>query len=79
VLALTASPGSQESHIKEVCASLGIKNIEIKALEDQDVAPYSHDINVEWRTVELPEEFKTMKGSQSTSCKGRPIYCANSA
>ncbi|MFA4856071.1 MAG: DEAD/DEAH box helicase [archaeon] len=61
VLALTASPGSREAHIKEVCANLGIKNIEIKGLEDNDVAPYSHDIKVEWRTVELPEEFMAMK------------------
>ena len=61
VLALTASPGGKETHIKEVCSNLGIKNIEIKALEDEDVKPYSHKINVEWKTVDLPPEFKEMK------------------
>jgi Fanconi anemia group M protein len=61
VLGLTASPGGKESHIKEVCRSLSIKNIEIKGLEDEDVIPYSHEIKVEWRMVSLPEKFEAMK------------------
>jgi len=61
VLALTASPGGREAHIKEVCSNLGIKNIEIKGLEDEDVIPYSHEIRIGWKTVELPLEFKAMK------------------
>ncbi len=60
VLALTASPGGKEAHVKEVCRNLNIKNIEIKGLEDEDVVPYSHEIKVEWRVVELPEEFNSM-------------------
>ena len=61
VLALTASPGGVESHIKDVCKNLGIKNIEIKGLEDADVMLYSHKINVEWKAVDLPKEFIEMK------------------
>lgn len=61
VLGLTASPGSQESHIKEVCRNLSIKNIEIKGLEDEDVIPYSHEIKIEWKHVSLPQEFEAMK------------------
>jgi len=60
-LALTASPGGREEHIKEVCRNLDIKNIEIKGLEDEDVMLYSHEINVEWKAVELPEEFQKMR------------------
>ncbi len=61
ILGLTASPGGQEKHIKDVCRNLFIKNIEIKALKDEDVAPYSHEIKVEWKTAELPEEFVSMR------------------
>jgi len=61
VLALTASPGGREAHIKEVCKNLGIKNIEIKVLDDEDVQAYSHKIDVEWKVVTLPEEFEKMK------------------
>jgi len=61
VLGLTASPGSQEAHIKEVCRNLFVKNIEIKGLEDEDVLPYSYEIKVEWKMVNLPEEFETLK------------------
>ncbi len=60
VLALTASPGGKEDHVKEICKNLYIKNIEIKELEDEDVTPYSHKIKVEWRVVKLPSEFKSM-------------------
>ncbi len=62
VLAITASPGGKEAHIKEVCRNLGIKNIEIKVLDDEDVVPYSHEIKVEWLVVELPKEFQDMRG-----------------
>jgi len=61
ILALTASPGGREEHIKEVCSNLGIKNIEIKSLHDPDVEPYSHAINIEWRVVQLPEKFLEIK------------------
>ncbi len=58
ILGLTASPGGREQHIKEVCSSLFIKNIEIKSLADEDVKPYSHEIKLEWRVVELPGQFR---------------------
>ncbi len=61
ILGLTASPGGQEEHIREVCRNLFVKNIEIKALEDEDVMPYSHEIKIEWKLVDLPEEFEKMK------------------
>ncbi|MBN2067066.1 MAG: DEAD/DEAH box helicase, partial [Candidatus Diapherotrites archaeon] len=62
ILGLTASPGGEEKHIKDVCSNLFVKNIEIKALQDDDVKPYSHEIKFEWRMVELPEEFIEIKG-----------------
>ena len=61
VVALTASPGSNEEKIQDVCRNLSIKNIEIKNNEDSDVKPYVNEIEVDWVKVELPTEFKKIK------------------
>ena len=61
LLGLTASPGHEKERIAEICNNLGIKNIEIVTLEDEDVKPYISEIKLEWRKVELPEEFKQIK------------------
>ncbi len=61
ILALTASPSSEEEKIQDLCKNLFIKNIEIKTEKDIDVAPFTHDIDVEWIKVELPLEFLQAK------------------
>lgn len=61
VLALTASPGSTEEKIREVCRNLSIKNIEIKTLTDKDVTKYMHKINMEWKRVDLSPELIEIK------------------
>jgi len=61
IVALTASPGSEEEKIQDVCRNLSIKNIEIKNNEDEDVKPYVNEIEVDWIKVELPTEFKKIK------------------
>ncbi len=61
VLALTASPGSEEEHIQDVCKNLSIKNIEIKDSNDDDVKPYVNEIDVDWVKVDLPKDFLTIK------------------
>ncbi|MDD5163275.1 MAG: DEAD/DEAH box helicase [Candidatus ainarchaeum sp.] len=61
VLALTASPGSTEDKIQEVCRNLSIKNIEIKTLQDEDIKQFSHEIKIEWERVDLPEEMLEIK------------------
>ena len=61
VLALTASPGSEEEHIQDVCKNLSIKNIEIKDSTDSDVKPYVNEIEIDWVKVDLPKEFLTIK------------------
>ncbi|MBU0636324.1 DEAD/DEAH box helicase [Candidatus Micrarchaeota archaeon] len=62
ILGLTASPGSNSEKIQDVCKNLFIKNIEIKTLQDQDVKPYTNEINVEWQTVSLDQNFLDIKG-----------------
>ncbi len=61
VVALTASPGSNEEKIQDVCRNLSIKNIEIKNNEDEDVKPYVNEIEIDWVRVELPTEFQKIK------------------
>lgn len=54
VMGMTASPGSSMAKIKEVCTNLGIENIEVRSEMDPDVAPYVHDIQMDWVEVEVP-------------------------
>jgi len=61
ILALTASPGGEEERIQEVCKNLFIQNIEIKSEGDEDVKPYTHEIENEWIKVDLPAEFLEIK------------------
>lgn len=57
ILALTASPGGDEARIQDVCTNLGIKHIEIKTAQDEDVAPYVNTIHVDWVKVPLSKEL----------------------
>jgi ERCC4-related helicase len=61
VVALTASPGSEEEKIQDVCRNLSIKNIEVKNAEDKDVKPYVNEIEIDWVKVELPPKFREVK------------------
>ncbi len=61
VLALTASPGSKEEDIQDICTNLFIQNICVKTLEDPDVKPYLNEIHVEWKKVSLPPTFLKIK------------------
>jgi Fanconi anemia group M protein len=61
ILALTASPGSDNKKIKEICDNLFIDEIELRHREDPDVKPYVQEMNITWIQVALPEEFKKIK------------------
>lgn len=61
ILALTASPGSEEARIREVCENLFIENLEVRTDKDPDVSPYVKGITVEWRKVDLPDSFVQVK------------------
>ncbi|HKJ58004.1 MAG TPA: DEAD/DEAH box helicase, partial [Halobacteriales archaeon] len=56
VTGLSASPGDDEEAILEVCANLGITEVEVMTEEDADVADYTYHTEVEWKRVQLPEE-----------------------
>ncbi len=61
ILALTASPSSEEEKIQDLCKNLFIKNIEIKTEKDFDVAPFTNEIEITWVKVDLPPEFLEIK------------------
>ncbi|MDO8627560.1 MAG: DEAD/DEAH box helicase [Candidatus Diapherotrites archaeon] len=61
ILALTASPGSEEEKIQEICRNLFIRNIEIKSHTDSDVKPYVNEIEIDWVKLDLPAEFVEIK------------------
>ncbi len=58
VLGLTASPGSDEERIKEICETLGAEAVEIRTEHDDDVAQYVKQSNVEIVRVDLQDELK---------------------
>ncbi|MCK5040593.1 MAG: DEAD/DEAH box helicase [Candidatus Aenigmarchaeota archaeon] len=60
--ALTASPGSNEDKINELCANLFIEHIEIRKENDPDIKPYVQTIDKKWIVVELTEQYKTAFG-----------------
>jgi len=57
VTGMSASPGGNEEDILQVCENLGISEVEVKTEEDDDVARYTHDTDVEWEQIELPDEI----------------------
>ncbi len=71
ILALTASPGSDEEKIAEVVENLYIENIEVRTESDPDVRPYIKQVRIEWVRVPLPKEFLEIKVSLEKALKKR--------
>jgi len=61
ILGMTASPGSDLNRILEVCRNLYIERVEFRSEQDPDVKPYIHPIEVEWKRVNLPNEYWRVK------------------
>jgi len=61
VLGMTASPGSDLNRVLDVCRNLYIERVEYRTEEDPDVKPYIHPIEVEWKRVNLPKEYLTIR------------------
>ncbi|MEM2106676.1 MAG: helicase-related protein [Candidatus Bathyarchaeia archaeon] len=62
ILGATASPGADRERVEEVCRALFIEQIEYRSEEDVDVIPYIKPVQVEWRFIDLPEEYKILGG-----------------
>ncbi|WP_135535212.1 DEAD/DEAH box helicase [Halostella pelagica] len=55
VTGMSASPGGDEEEILTVCENLGIREVEVMTEDDADVGEYTHETDVEWKTIELPD------------------------
>jgi len=55
VTAMSASPGGDEEEILTVCENLGLREVAVMTEDDADVAKYTHDTDVEWKRIELPD------------------------
>jgi len=61
VTAMSASPGGDEEEILAVCENLGVAEVEVMTEADADVAAYTHETEVDWETIELPEEIREIR------------------
>lgn len=56
VTGMSASPGGDEEAILEVCENLGLREVEVMTEDDADVSKFTHNTDVEWERIDLPEE-----------------------
>lgn len=61
ILGLTASPGSRESDLREICGNLHLEWVEARTIQSDDVRPYVGGIEVRWVMVDLPRIFHDIK------------------
>jgi len=61
VLGITASPGSSDEKIAEVCQALHVENVAVKTEKDRDVRPYVQEKEIEWLQVQLPAEMAEIR------------------
>ena len=57
ILGMTASPGSNQEMVAEICDHLTVNIVESRVETDPDVRPYVHEREIEYRTVNLPEDL----------------------
>jgi len=61
ILGLTASPGSSEADVREICKNLHLEWVEARTIQSEDVRPYVGGIEVKWIIVDLPQIFYEVK------------------
>ena len=71
LLAMTASPGSVQEKVQDVCSNLGISHIENRTEDDPDVRPYVFEREVEYLSVDLPPDIKAAINSINSLLEDR--------
>jgi ERCC4-related helicase len=61
IFGLTASPGSEEKKVKEICKHLDIQEIEVRTRDSPDVKDYLQELKFEKVVVPFPQEFIEIK------------------
>jgi len=60
ILGITASPGSDQKTIDEICKNLNIQNVEVRSRFSEDVKPFVHNLETDIVKVDLPNELKSV-------------------
>jgi len=60
ILGMTASLRRRQEEDRRICQALFIEQIEYRSEEDPDVAPYINPVEVEWKHVDLPNEYREL-------------------
>jgi Fanconi anemia group M protein len=71
VTGMSASPGGDEEAILSVCANLGLREVAVMTEDDADVDRYTHDTDVEWERIELPEEVVEIRDALTAVIEDR--------
>ncbi|QSX00585.1 DEAD/DEAH box helicase [Haloterrigena alkaliphila] len=71
VTGMSASPGGDEEAILEVCENLGLQEVEVMTEEDADVDEFTHDTDVEWERIDLPEAVLEIRDALNEVIKDR--------
>ncbi|MCL2687133.1 MAG: DEAD/DEAH box helicase [Methanobrevibacter sp.] len=71
ILALTASPGSDQGKIREICENLFIQDVVVKTEDDPDVKPYFNPVEIDWVKVKMSKELEKIKEHITKSLKTR--------
>ena len=61
VTGMSASPGGDEEEILAVCENLGVREVEVMTEDDADVDEYTHETDVDWKTIELPDTIEEIR------------------
>jgi ERCC4-related helicase len=61
ILGLTASPGSENLRIKEICKNLSIEEVELRTRDSEDVKEYLQKLDFEKIIINFPAEFEEMR------------------
>jgi len=61
VTGMSASPGGDTEEIETVCENLGLSNVEVMTEADADVDEYTHDTDVQWEQVTLPDDVLAIR------------------
>lgn len=71
VTGMSASPGSDREAIQTVCSNLGIRSVEVMTEDDADVDAYTHETEVDWVEVELPDALDAIREALRTVIEER--------
>ncbi|MEM4283857.1 MAG: helicase-related protein [Candidatus Caldarchaeum sp.] len=71
ILALTASPGSDEDRVMEVVKNLWIEKISWRSEEHEEVSSYIPGVKVDWVRVKLPKEYEEIRSAIKAAIENR--------